>query len=52
MKKSIAELIHIDPSLATPVYKQIIQSIYKNINNGVLVKDDVLPSVNKISEVF
>ncbi len=52
MKKTITELIQIDPSLATPVYKQIVQSIYRNIDNGVLVKNDILPSVNKISEVF
>jgi DNA-binding transcriptional regulator YhcF (GntR family) len=52
MKKPITDLIKIDTSLATPVYKQIVQSIYKNIDNGVLLKDDVLPSVNKISEVF
>lgn len=52
MKKSISELIQIDPSLATPVYKQIVQSIYRNIDNGVLTKDDLLPSVNKISEEF
>ena len=52
MKKPITDLIKIDTSLATPVYKQIVQSIYKNIDNGVLVKYDVLPSVNKISEIF
>jgi len=52
MKKPITELIQIDSSLATPVYKQIVQSIYRNIDNGVLVKDDLLPSVNKISEEF
>jgi len=52
MKKTIAELIQIDTSLATPVYKQIVQSIYRNIDNGVLTKDDILPSVNKISEEF
>jgi DNA-binding transcriptional regulator YhcF (GntR family) len=52
MKKTITDLIQIDTSLATPVYKQIIQSIYRDIDNGILEKDDVLPSVNKISEVF
>ena len=52
MKKPITDLIKIDTSLATPVYKQIVQSIYKNIDNGTLIKDDVLPSVNKISEKF
>ncbi len=51
-KKPITELIQIDTALATPVYKQIVQSIYRNIDNGVLVKDDLLPSVNKISEKF
>ena len=52
MKKNVSDLIQIDTSLAIPVYKQIIQSIYRNIDNGVLAKDDLLPSVNKISEVF
>lgn len=52
MKKTITDIIKIDASLATPVYKQIVQSIYRNIDNGVLVKDDILPSVNKIAEVF
>ena len=52
IKKPITELIQIDTSLAIPVYKQIVQSIYRNIDNGVLVKDDLLPSVNKISEKF
>jgi len=52
MKKTVTELIQIDTSLAIPVYKQIVQSIYRNIDNGVLVKDDLLPSVNKISEEF
>jgi len=51
-KKTITELIQIDNSLATPVYKQIVQSIHRNIDNGILEKGDVLPSVNKISEVF
>jgi len=52
MKKKITDIIKIDASLATPVYKQIVQSIYDNINSGMLVKDDVLPSVNKIAEEF
>jgi len=52
MKKSLTDLIQIDPSLSTPVYKQIVQSIHRNIDNGTLVKDDMLPSVNKISEEF
>ena len=52
MKKPITDLIKIDTTLAIPVYKQIVQSIYRNIDKGVFAKDDVLPSVNKISEQF
>lgn len=50
--KSVTDLIQIDPTLTTPVYKQIVQSISRNIDNGVLVKDDMLPSVNQISAEF
>ena len=52
MKTSIRDLIKIDTSITTPVYKQIVQSIYKNIENGILKKEDRLPSVNNISETF
>ncbi len=52
MKKRLTELITIDPTLTTPVYKQIVQSIYRNIDNGVLSQNDILPSVNSISEKF
>ena len=51
-KKPATSLIELDPSLAMPVYKQIVQSIYRNIENGVLAKDDVLPSVNQIAAQF
>jgi DNA-binding transcriptional regulator YhcF (GntR family) len=50
--RPVTDLIQIDPSLTTPVYKQIVQSISRNIDNGVLVKDDMLPSVNQISAEF
>jgi DNA-binding transcriptional regulator YhcF (GntR family) len=50
--KTVTDLIQIDPSLTTPVYKQIVQSISRNIDNGVLNKDDMLPSVNQISAEF
>lgn len=52
MKKKVTDLITIDPSLVIPVYKQIVQSIYRNIENGMLVKNDMLPSVNSIAEQF
>ena len=50
--RALTDLIQIDPSLTTPVYKQIVQSISRNIDNGVLGKDDMLPSVNQISAEF
>jgi len=50
--KAVIDLIQIDPSLTTPVYKQIVQSIARNIDNGVLNKDDMLPSVNQIAAEF
>lgn len=52
MSKAVSDIIQINPTLAIPVYKQIVQSIVRNIESGVLTKDDVLPSVNKIAEEF
>lgn len=51
-QRKLADIILIDTSLTTPVYKQIVQSIHRNIDNGVLGKDDMLPSVNQISAHF
>lgn len=50
--KKITDLIQIDVSLTIPVYKQIVQSIHRNIDRGILTKDDMLPSVNQISAEF
>nr|WP_067053260.1 GntR family transcriptional regulator [Mucilaginibacter sp. L294] len=52
MKSDINEIIQIDSALAMPIYKQIVQSIYRSIDSGTLLKDDLLPSVNKVSEEF
>ena len=52
MKKRITDIIRIDSSLAVPVYKQIVQSIQKCIEQGGLSKNDMLPSVNSIAETF
>lgn len=52
MKRPLIELTQIDTSLAIPVYKQIVQLIHRNIDKGILNKDDLLPSVNKISKEF
>lgn len=51
-RKSIKDLIQIDTSLTTPVYKQIVYSISRNIDKGILNKDDMLPSVNQIASEF
>ena len=52
MKTPLTKLITIDATLTTPVYKQIVQSIHRNIENGTLNKDDMLPSVNSIADAF
>lgn len=46
------EYIKIDNQLPSPIYKQIIQSIYSAIDKGILKKGDLLPSVNKIATHF
>lgn len=51
-QKNLGNIIQIDTSLTTPVYKQIVQSIHTNIENGSLKKDDMLPSVNQIAAHF
>lgn len=50
--KNFASIIQIDSKLTTPVYKQIVQSIHHNIDNGNLKKNDMLPSVNQIAAHF
>jgi DNA-binding transcriptional regulator YhcF (GntR family) len=52
MKKDLFDLIKIDGSLAVPIYKQIVQSICRSIDNGLLLQHDKLPSVNSIAEQF
>ena len=50
--KNLTDVILIDTSLTTPVYKQIVQSIHRNIEKGILHKGDILPSVNQIAGQF
>jgi DNA-binding transcriptional regulator YhcF (GntR family) len=52
MKKDLFDLIKIDGSLAVPIYKQIVQSVCRSIDNGLLAQHDKLPSVNSIAEKF
>ncbi len=50
--EKLTELIQIDIKLTIPLYKQIVQSIYQNIDNGILARNDMLPSVNQIASEF
>lgn len=46
------DLITIDNSIALPIYKQIIRSVYDGIGKGVLKHGDLLPSVNQVAAEF
>lgn len=46
------KLISIDEKSGIPKYKQIISSVEKNIETGVLKKNDKLPSINKVALEF
>ena len=52
MNRKVTDIIRVDTKLSTPIYKQIVQSVCLNIENGLLAINDLLPSVNKISEEF
>ncbi len=45
-------IIKIDNNLGVPKYKQIISCIEEAVLNGVVKKDDKLPSVNSIKNAF
>ena len=48
----VTKLIVIDDFSATPKYIQIVNSIIKAINEGKIQKNDVLPSINVLSNEF
>ena len=52
MKKKITDIIRVDSSLSTPIYRQIVQSVCEGIEKGRLHRNDMLPSVNSIAETF
>lgn len=47
-KKGIMKIVNIHKNKGIPKYRQVIFSIEKAIDEGVLKKDDKLPSINKI----
>ncbi len=48
----LTKLIVVDDFSATPKYIQIVNSIIKAINEGKLQKNDVLPSINVLSNEY
>ena len=52
MKKKLTDIIRVDSSLSTPIYRQIVQSVCDGIEKGRLSRNDMLPSVNSIAEQF
>lgn len=48
----IKRIFHIDESLAVPKYRQIINSIYRSIEAGLVNQGDKLPSVSSICAEF
>jgi DNA-binding transcriptional regulator YhcF (GntR family) len=46
------KIINIQENSGIPKYKQIIFSIEKSIENGILKKNDKLPSINKVALEF
>ena len=46
------KIISIQNNLGIPKYKQIISSIEKTIEDGMLKKDEKLPSINKVCLEF
>lgn len=49
MGNTDAAIIKIDNTLALPLYKQIVTSVYEAIAEGRLKNGDILPSVNSIA---
>jgi len=43
------KLIELDKTKKQPIYQQIVESVKKNIKNGVLHSGDQLPSINQLS---
>jgi len=49
---SLKSIINIDKSAGIPIYRQIINSVYKAIEKGEIVKGDKIPSLNQICNEF
>lgn len=48
-QKNFLNIIHVDNYSATPKYLQLGNSIIEAIENEILAKDDILPSINELS---
>jgi len=51
-KNSVSQHLFIDYYSATPKYLQLANSIIKAIGEGKILKDEMLPSINEISNEF
>lgn len=45
-------IIEVDPQLATPIYRQIVESVQRSIEKKLLALGDSLPSVNGLAAQF
>jgi len=48
----LQSIIRINPSSRIPKYQQIVNSIIEDIDKGILIIGDRIPSINDISEEF
>ena len=48
----ITEIFNIDETAGIPKYRQVINSVFRAIEQGILKKGDKLPSINQICEAF
>ena len=51
-RNSLLKLISIDYFSATPKYLQLANAIIKGVTDGIIKKDDLLPSINDLSFEF
>jgi DNA-binding transcriptional regulator YhcF (GntR family) len=50
--EDVKKIITIDNKLPIPIYKQIIESVKKGLEEKKIFKGDILPSINEISNAY
>lgn len=51
-RNNLLKFIHLDDHSATPKYQQLANSIINAIENGLIGKDSIMPSINELSFEF